>query len=136
MNLVLASDEENRPSLVIMIQTEEKEAVIQWKRFSNLNRIVKTEAYKKRALSKNKPDALVISIEEREKANAIIFKLLQQEEFGDELKSLKVEKEIPKGSKILQFSPFLNEKRLIRAKTNWTPMQSIQYYYIVNITRL
>ena len=32
------------------------------------------------------------------------------------MKSLKAEKEIPKGSKILQFSPFLNEEGLIRAK--------------------
>ena len=32
--------------------------------------------------------------------------LLQQEHFGEEMKSLKAEKEIPKGSKNLQFSPF------------------------------
>ena len=32
------------------------------------------------------------------------------------MKPLKVEKEIPKGSKILQFSPFLDEEGLIRAK--------------------
>ena len=32
------------------------------------------------------------------------------------MKSLKADKEIPKGSKILQFSPFLDEDELIRAK--------------------
>ena len=58
----------------------------------------------------------VVSIEEREKAKATIFKLLQQEQFGEEMKSLKVEKEIPKSSKILQFSPFLYEEGLIRPK--------------------
>ena len=72
--------------------------------------------YVQRALNKHKPATVVVSIEEREKAKATIFKLLQQEQFCDELKSLKTEKEIPKGSKILQFSPFLDEEGLIRAK--------------------
>ena len=66
-------------------------------------------------MNKHKPATLVISIEEREKAKATIFKLLQQEQFGEEMNSLKAEKEIPRGRKILQFSSFLNEE-LIRAK--------------------
>ena len=73
-------------------------------------------AYVQRALNKHKPATLVGSIEEREKANATIFKLLQQEHFGEEMKYLKAEKEISKRSKILQFSPFLDEEGLIRAK--------------------
>ena len=98
-------------------------------------------AHVQRALSKHKPATVVVSIEEREKGKATIFKLLQQEQFGEEMKSLKVEKEIPKGSKILQFSPFLDEEGLIRAKgrigtVNWTSMQSIQFCYIGNIMRL
>ena len=75
-----------------------------------------TVAYVQRALNKHKPATLVVSIEEREKAKATIFKLLQQEQFGKEMKSLKTEKEIPTGSKILQFSTFLDEEGLIRAK--------------------
>ena len=67
-------------------------------------------------MNKHKPAVLVVSIEEREKAKATIFKLLQQEQFGEELKSLKIEKKIPRGSKILPFSPFLDEEELIRAK--------------------
>ena len=73
-------------------------------------------AYVQRALNKHKPATLVVSIEESEKAKAAIFKLLQQEQFGEEMKSLKAEKEIPKGTKILQLSPFLDEEGLIRAK--------------------
>ena len=96
-----------------MIQAEEKKAVIQWERFSNFNRLVNTVAYVQRAFNKHKPAALVVSIEEREKAKATIFKLLQQEQFCEEMKSLKAEKEIPKGSKILQFSPLLDEEGLI-----------------------
>ena len=116
VNLIFASDEENIPSSVFMIQAEEKKAVIQWERFSNFNRLVNTMAYVQRALNKHKPATLVVSIEEKEKAKATIFKLLQQEQFGEEMKSLKAEKEIPKVSKILQFSPFLDEEGLIRAK--------------------
>ena len=116
VNLIFASNEENVSSSIFMIQTEEKKAVIQWERFSNFNRLLNTVAYVKRALNKHKPATLVVSIEEREKANATIFKLLQQEEFGEEMKSLKAEKEMPKGSKILQLSPFLDEEGLIRAK--------------------
>ena len=99
-----------------MIQAEEKKAVNQCERFSNFNRPVNTVAYVQGALNKHKPATLVVSIEEREKAKATIFKLLQQEQFGEEMKSLKTEKEFPKGSKVLQFSPFIDEEGLIRAK--------------------
>ena len=116
VNLILASDEENIPSSVFMIQAEEKKAAIQWERCSNFSRIVNTVAYVQRALSKYKPATLVGSIEEREKAKAIIFKLLQREQFGEEMKSLKAENEIPEGSIILQCSIFLDEEGLIRAK--------------------
>ena len=112
VNLVFASDEENMPSSVFMIQAEEKKAVIQWERFSNFNRLVNTVAYVQRALNKDKPATFIVSIDERRKAKATIFKLLQQEQFGEEMKSLKAEKEIPRGSKILQFSPFLDEEKL------------------------
>ena len=44
VNLIFASDEENIPSSVFLIQAEEKKAVIQWERFSNLNRLVNTVA--------------------------------------------------------------------------------------------
>ena len=95
-----------------MIQAKENKAVIQWERFSNFNRLVNTVAYIQRELNKHKPAPIVVGIEEREKAKATIFKLLQQEQFGEEMKSFKAEKEIPKGSKILQFSPFLDEDGL------------------------
>ena len=73
VNLIFASDEENIPSSFFMIQAEEKEAVIQWERFSNFNRLVNTVAYVQQALNKHKPATLVVSIEEREKAKATIL---------------------------------------------------------------
>ena len=70
-------------------------------------------AYVHRALNKHKPATLVVSIEEREKAKATILKLLQQEQFGDKVKSLKAERKFQKGSKILQLSPLLDEEGFI-----------------------
>ena len=116
VNLLFASDEDKKPSSVFMTQFEEKKAVIQWERFSSFSRLLKTMAYVPRAFSKYKPATLLVSVEEQEKAKAIIFKLLQREQFGEEMKSLKVEKEISKSSKNLQFSPFRDEEGIIRAK--------------------
>ena len=45
VNLIFASDEENIPSSVFMIQAEEKKAVIQWDRFSNFHTLVNTVVY-------------------------------------------------------------------------------------------
>ena len=115
VNLVFASDEENIPISVSMIQAEEKKTVIQCERFSNFNRLVITVAYVRRALNKYKPATLVVSIEERGEAKAIIFKLRQREEIEEEMKSLKAEKEIPKNNKILQFDPFLDKEGPIQA---------------------
>ena len=69
-----------------------------------------TVPYIQRALNKYKLATLVVSIEETEKAKTIILKLVQQEQFGEEMKSLKAEKVIPKSNKIVQFSPFLDEE--------------------------
>ena len=48
VNLIFASDEEIKHSLVFMIQAEAKKAVIQWERFSNFNRLVSTVAFVQR----------------------------------------------------------------------------------------
>ena len=116
VNLVFASDEENISPSVFATHTEEKKAVIQWERLSNFNRLINAVAYVRQAMSKHKPATHRVSVEEREKAKATIFKLLQQEQFSEEMKTLRADKEIPKSSKTLQFSPFLDEEGLIRAK--------------------
>ena len=105
VNLIFASDEDNIPSSAFMIQAEEKNAVIQWERYSNFNTLVNTVAYVQRALSKHKPPTLVVSIEEREKAKAIIFKLLQQEQFGKEMNLSKLKRKIQKAAKSYNSHP-------------------------------
>ena len=83
-------------------------------RFSNFNRLVYTIAYVQRVFN-HKPATKTLSVDEREGAQAGIFRLLQQDEFAEEMKSLKAEKEILKTSKILQFLPFIDQQGLIRA---------------------
>ena len=115
LNLTFASDEQN-DEMVFSAKVEEKKPVIQWERFSNFNRLVNTMAYVQRVFRKHKPATKTLSVEEREGAQASIFRLLQQEQFAEEMKSLKAEKEIPKNSKILQFSQFIDQPGLIRAQ--------------------
>ena len=69
-----------------------------------------------RVFRKHKPATKKLSVEEREGAQAGIFRVLQQEQFAEEMKSLMTEKEFPKNSKILQFSPFIDQQGLIRAQ--------------------
>ena len=102
--------------MVFSAKVEEKKPMIQWERFSNFNRLVNTMAYVQRVFKKHKPATKTLSVEEREDAQASIFRLLQQEQFTEEMKSLKAENEIPKNSKILQFSPFIDQQGLIRAQ--------------------
>ena len=101
VNLVFTSVEENIPSSIFMTQAEERKVVFQWEQLSNFNRLVITMAYVKPAMSKPMPATTLVRIEKREKAKAIIFKLLQQEESFQEMKSLKIEMEISKSSKVL-----------------------------------
>ena len=115
LNLTFASDEQN-DEIVFSAKVEEKKPMIQWERFSNCNRLVNTMAYKQRVFKKHKPATKTLSVQEREDAQASIFRLLQQEQFTEEMKSLKAENEIPKNSKILQFSPFIDQQGLIRAQ--------------------
>ena len=115
LNLTFASDEQN-DEMVFSAKVEEKKPMIQWERFSNYNRLVNTMAYIQRVFKKHKPATKTLSVQEREDAQASIFRLLQQEQFTEEMKSLKAEREIPKNSKILQFSPFIDHQGLIRAQ--------------------
>ena len=112
VNITFASDEQ----MVFSAKVEEKKPMIQWERFSNFNRLVNAMTYVQRVFRKHKPATKTLSVEEREGAQVSIFRLLQQEQFAEEMKSLKVEKEILENSKILQFSPFIGQQGLIRAQ--------------------
>ena len=124
------------PSSLLKTQFEENKTVIQWNRFTIFNRLVNTMANVLGALGRNQPATLAINFEERLKAKAINFKLLQQEKFGEEIRFLKVNREI----QILKFSlfhHFWTKEDLFMpqekyAEVNWTSRQSIQYSKIGN----
>ena len=115
VNLTFASDEQNE-QMVFSAKVEEKKPLIQWERFSNFNRLVNTMAHLQRVLRKHKLATKTLDVEEREGAQAGIFRILQQEQFGEEMKPLKAEKEIQKNNKFIKFSPFIDQQGLIRAQ--------------------
>ena len=112
VNLTFASDEQ----MVFSAKVEEKKPMIQWERFSNFNRLVNTMAYVQRVFIKHKTATKTLSADEKDGAQAGIFRLLQQEQFAEEMKFLKAEKKILRNSKILLFSPFIDQQGLIRAQ--------------------
>ena len=110
--------------MVFSAKVEEKKLIVQWERFSNFNRLVNTMAYVQRVFIKHKPATKTLSVEEREGAQASIFRLLQREQFAEEMKSLKAEKEIPKISKILQLSPRTFVYRIYQVQSNLLIIES------------
>ena len=75
------------------MQAEEKKAVIQWEGYSNVKRLMNTVSHVQQFFTKNQLATHVVSVEERERAKVILFnKSLKQEQFGEVMKSLKVEK--------------------------------------------
>ena len=131
-NLISASDEENIPSSVFMTQSGKQKAVIRWEGFSDFNRLVNKMAYIQRALSKYKPAKFVVGVKYRQSGKTIKFRLLRQEQFGEDMKSLKAGRQISKSSKVLHYSPFFDEVGLFRGKcvkgkVDWTSKQSIQF---------
>ena len=75
LNLTFASDEQN-DEMVFSANVEEKKPMIQWDRFSSFNRLVNTMVYVQRVFIKHKPATKTLSFEEREDAQASIFRLL------------------------------------------------------------
>ena len=88
----------------------------QWERFSIFNRLVNTMAYVQRVFRKHKPATKTLSAEEKEGAQASIFRLLQQERFAEEIKSLKAEKKFQKTAKSSSFYHLLTSKDLFVLK--------------------
>lgn len=56
------------------------------------------------------------SLEERKEAKLVIIKLVQKEAFSDEIKSLKLQKEITKtkDNKLYKLNPFLDKEGILR----------------------
>ena len=75
--------------------------------------------------NKIKPSSVVVSVDEREKSKAVIVELLEPEQFGKVMKTLKSERQTRNSTKFLQvLSSWLRRdkfwSRVDQAKVNWT----------------
>ena len=91
-----------------------KKPIGQQERLSIFNQLVNKMAYGQQGLKQTKRSTEIIDNEEKENANIVILKLLQQEQFIEEIKSLKPEKEIPKSETILHLWPLFCKRGLVR----------------------
>ena len=80
-----------------------------------------------REFTKHKVATIVVSVDKREKANVIVFKLRQQVLSGDEMKSLKTEREILKETKFYIFQPSLINGEVFAPKARWAKVNLISF---------
>ena len=72
--------------------------------------------YVQRVFNKRKVATQTLSVEEKENAQTRLFRLLLQEQFAEEMKSVKAEKETPKTSQFCNFRTSLTMGDLIVPK--------------------
>ena len=73
-------------------------------------------AFVQRSLSKTKPRAKIIGVEENENAEADIFKLLQHKRCADMMKFIVAKSKFQKAARFSYFSDFIDKKSPLRAK--------------------
>ena len=115
LTLTFASNKRNK-QMAFISTTEEKKAIFQMEQFSVFNLPVNTMAYVKRALAKRNQQKRKLESRNKKMQKLKSFKFPQQEQFANEIKSLKVEKEIPKISRNSQSSTFIDKKGFNIAK--------------------
>lgn len=118
---VKEDDPELRKALVLSTKARETRSLLdRLEKFSDWSRVVQAVARLKRRVKEHKADKQrnneSTSLEERKEAEIAIIKLVQEEEFPDEIKSLKVKKVIckTKHSKLYKLCPFLDEEGILR----------------------
>ena len=89
------------------------ETIIDFKRFSALNKLLRVVAYVLRFIynvkcKKEKRKIGTISTAEFNNAKMLTIKLIQQEEFKDDIKSLKSSNKIQKNSGLAALHPYLD----------------------------
>lgn len=87
------------------------------KKYSSLKKLLGVVAYCRRwlkVLKKEKNFSNHVTCEEKDEALTICLKISQEIEFPEEITNLKKEKPIKKSSRLLPFTPYLDEKGLLR----------------------
>ncbi|KAK2575256.1 hypothetical protein KPH14_012780 [Odynerus spinipes] len=90
-----------------------------FERFSSYHKLIRVCAFMMRFINhlrkrSSKIETQCLSSNELRGATKILVKLVQQEAFSEELRSLKNRKELPKGSKLLSLHPFIDDEGLLR----------------------
>lgn len=86
------------------------------RRYSSFKRLCRVVAYVRRfcfAFKKNKRSG-PLEVEEINEAERTVIRWVQQEEFSQELRCLKQNRELPRKSSLMSLRPFRDEEGLIR----------------------
>ncbi|XP_011858442.1 PREDICTED: uncharacterized protein LOC105555996 [Vollenhovia emeryi] len=95
------------------------EAIINYNKFSSLNKLLRVVAYVLRfshniRCEKKRREIGAITAEELQKAKASTIKLIQKEEFKDDIKALKGNNKVRRDSKLVSLYPYLDSNGILR----------------------
>ncbi|XP_074032122.1 uncharacterized protein [Leptinotarsa decemlineata] len=104
--------------IVSSFHTANKTKMIDFEKFSNINRLERCMAYILKFINNAKrtrgKQTLPITLNNLKAARNELIKLAQRESFPNELKKLKTKMRLESGSSILSLNPFLDEEEIIR----------------------
>lgn len=94
-------------------------AVIDYKRFFSLNKLLRTTVYVLRFVhnircKKESRKIREITVNEISNAKAVIVKLVQRQEFKQEVKILKSDIKIPRSCRLVTLNPYLDDEGILR----------------------
>ncbi|XP_036145373.1 uncharacterized protein LOC118646483 [Monomorium pharaonis] len=118
LNNVIVPEKRKQAIIAMAVKGD---TIIDYKRFSSLNKLVRTVAYVLRFACNLKckiEDRRVgqMSLIEVNEAKAMIIKLVQNEEFEPEIKALRSGHSVPRSSKLIALHPFLDDKGVLRVE--------------------
>lgn len=95
-------------------------------RFSSWTRFVRTQAWVLRIIYRDQP-ILVLNKTEIDRARTHIIREIQMLEFGQDYQQLKKGKLIHAGSRLRQYSPFMDKQGIVRMKSRLQEADFLQY---------
>ena len=107
---LLVSDPEVQTIQVLATEANNCNDILQrLSQFSSWTTFVKVVSRIKRLSAKQKQHSEHVTVEEREKAAEAVIKILQQQAFPHEIKSLQGEKDLPTSSNLFSLDPIWSE---------------------------
>jgi Pao retrotransposon peptidase/Family of unknown function (DUF5641)/Integrase zinc binding domain len=117
-NEIKIDTNEEKQVLAHVAQTSENTAEV-FEKFSNYNRLVRTIAWcirfaKNCKIAKQNRNKGFITVLERNLAEIAIIKIVQKNEFPDEIKAITTNKQCHRTSKLVSLNPFLDKDGILR----------------------